>query len=198
MGAVRSAVLNTEAAVGESVVCAGRDRLGLLAAQFDELYALVHRFLLHRVWDAELAEELAAQTFYRLACSLRRYGTDTATLRAGALRIATNVANTNYRRQRLHRLLWSRLPFTRLRHSAERADCAASASDEANRVRAALRSLKAHHQTVLVLRYYLDLSYAQMADVLGCREQTARARTSRAVRRLRERLGFGLTPGATG
>ncbi|MFI6762295.1 SigE family RNA polymerase sigma factor [Micromonospora sp. NPDC050417] len=52
-------------------------------------------------------------------------------------------------------------------------------------MRAALRLLPPDQRTVLVLRYYEDLTENQVADVLGCSVGTVRSRTHRAVTRLR-------------
>jgi RNA polymerase sigma-70 factor (sigma-E family) len=49
----------------------------------------------------------------------------------------------------------------------------------------ALMELPPREQTVLVLRYYEDLDHASIAAVLGIRESTARATTSRALAALR-------------
>ncbi|GAA1388876.1 SigE family RNA polymerase sigma factor [Catellatospora chokoriensis] len=55
-------------------------------------------------------------------------------------------------------------------------------------MRAALRLLSPAQRTVVVLRYYEDLTETQVADILGCSVGTVRSRTSRAVSRLREVL----------
>jgi RNA polymerase sigma-70 factor (sigma-E family) len=52
----------------------------------------------------------------------------------------------------------------------------------------ALRRLPAPDRAVLVLRYWEDLSVARTAELLGIREGTCRARTSRALTRLRALL----------
>lgn len=55
-------------------------------------------------------------------------------------------------------------------------------------LRRALKRLPHGDRLILVLRYYLDLPFEEMAAVLGVSEQAARSRTHRAVRRLRPDL----------
>ena len=53
----------------------------------------------------------------------------------------------------------------------------------------AMALLDERDRTVLGLRYFLDLSEAEMAAVLECRPGTVKSRLSRALERLREVLG---------
>jgi RNA polymerase sigma-70 factor (sigma-E family) len=55
-------------------------------------------------------------------------------------------------------------------------------------MRMALLQLSPAQRTVLVLRYYEDLTETQVAEALGCSVGTVRSRTHRAVTRLRELL----------
>jgi RNA polymerase sigma-70 factor (sigma-E family) len=50
------------------------------------------------------------------------------------------------------------------------------------------QSLPKTQRAAVVLRYYDDQSYAQIADVLGCTESTARSHVRRALAALRDRL----------
>lgn len=52
----------------------------------------------------------------------------------------------------------------------------------------ALARLSARRRQVLVLRYYLDLSEAQAAEILGCRPGTVKSSTHRALQDLRRVL----------
>ena len=52
-------------------------------------------------------------------------------------------------------------------------------------LRRALSSLGHEDRLVLVLRYYMDLPFEEIAATLGISDQAARSRTHRAVRRLR-------------
>jgi RNA polymerase sigma-70 factor (sigma-E family) len=52
-----------------------------------------------------------------------------------------------------------------------------------------LRSLPVSQRAAVVLRYLDDLSFAEIADILGCPESTARSHVRRALRRLRDQLG---------
>jgi RNA polymerase sigma-70 factor, ECF subfamily len=166
---------------------------GVLSARFEQLYAVVYRYLVHRLFDRELAEELTAETFYRAVGSVGRLRADERHIQMWLLRIATNLANQHYRRVRLRRILLGR--FASARGETGGGDPAPDADDHrASRVRAVLRALPSKYQTVLVLRYYERMSFEEIAAILRCREATVRSRLSRAVRQVRERLGLPDAP----
>jgi len=63
-----------------------------------------------------------------------------------------------------------------------------SSSQESARVRRALERLAVDHRVVLVLRHFHDLSYAEMAELIGIPEKTVKSRLFSARRELRELL----------
>jgi RNA polymerase sigma-70 factor (sigma-E family) len=58
------------------------------------------------------------------------------------------------------------------------------ALEERDRTLAALRQLPPRQRAVIVLRYYEDLSEAEIARVLGCSPGTVKSQASRALRTL--------------
>jgi RNA polymerase sigma-70 factor (sigma-E family) len=61
-------------------------------------------------------------------------------------------------------------------------------------VLAALRALPSRQRAVIVLRYYDDLSEAQIAAALGCSPGAVKSHSSRALKTLRRLLGPHFTP----
>jgi len=60
--------------------------------------------------------------------------------------------------------------------------------DERDRLWAALRGLPDRQRTVLVLRYYEDLSEEEIAHLMGCSRGTVKTHASRGLAALRTRL----------
>lgn len=62
------------------------------------------------------------------------------------------------------------------------------AVDDADEAWRLCRELPARQRAAVVLRFYEDRSFAEVGDLLGCSEATARSLVHRAVGALRERL----------
>ena len=61
-------------------------------------------------------------------------------------------------------------------------------ADDAARVHGAMARLSTAHREVLVLRFMEDLSYEQIAEVIGCKIGTVRSRLHHAKLTLRDHL----------
>ena len=61
--------------------------------------------------------------------------------------------------------------------------------DERRRLWLACQALPVMQRTAVVLRYYEELEYAEIAECMGAGESTVRSRVSRALAALREELG---------
>jgi RNA polymerase sigma-70 factor, ECF subfamily len=142
------------------------------------LYAVALRLavtMLHSLPEAEDAVQDAAIRAWRGLDRLRE-GEDA---RPWFLTIVANRCRTRRRaaRRRLRELAW-----------VEREDPSRSWPEDHGDLHRAIRALDDRSRLVLVLRYYCDLPYEDVAAIAGLSTDAARARVSRAVRRLRADL----------
>jgi DNA-directed RNA polymerase specialized sigma24 family protein len=126
--------------------------------------------LLQNVDDAEDAVQEAAFTAWRKLGNLR----EGASLRPWFLAIIANQCR-GVRKQR-----WWVMSWTGPESMVAPDDLAAGVD-----LRRALARLSHDQQVVLVLRFYLDLPYDEIATALGISVKAARTRVERAVHRLR-------------
>jgi RNA polymerase sigma-70 factor (ECF subfamily) len=163
-----------------------RQALAALAARYgSELYRLA-RYILR---SDEEARDAVADVFARLC-------TKPQNIPLGGFRTWAVKVTCNHCRDLLRRkgTLTRLLPVIYNR-SAERAnptpEQAALAADEQASVRQAVARLPEQERIIVVLRYYHQLSYAEISAVLGIPQATVGTRLHRARERLRQLLGYG-------
>jgi RNA polymerase sigma-70 factor (ECF subfamily) len=131
-----------------------------------------------------VAEDLASETVVRVIqhwTTVSRCGSP----EAWTYRVAFNLANSRVRRLRVERRLGRSLEsdLRQRQHKSGSADVERRVD-----VEKALQRLTAQQCRVIVLRYYVDMTTRQIAQVLGCREATVRVHLHDGQKRLREEL----------
>jgi len=157
---------------------------------FDEVYATnaasVYRFCLSQVADAEAAADLTQDAFVKALAAYERVRPDRASIRTWLVSIARNCCIDRHRQNGRWHLL-----FRHLQQSRDRPmDVEQLAHDRAQlrRVNAAVGTLNGRDRELIGLRVAADLSYREVAEVLGISEQAAKVATFRALKKLRSKL----------
>jgi len=134
---------------------------------------------------SDRAADAAQEGFLRAHRSLNRFD-PRRPFRPWLLRIVANAAKNEIRSNTRHRRLAERAHILRI-EPAEPDDPAVQA-EERDLLRAALARLSADDRLVLGLRWFEEMSEAEMAVVIGVRPGTVKSRLHRALRRLRTEL----------
>lgn len=155
------------------------------ARVYAEHYPAVYRTVRAIVGEDD-AEDVAQDAFAQAYRHLHRYD-PARPIGAWLHRIAVNTAISLLRRRRLRRLVG----LDALRGlAADHTDTTVAALT----VGAALAALPVDQRAAVVLRYYHDYSYRDIAYVLRVPEGTVGSRLTLALRRLRKVLGEGTAP----
>jgi RNA polymerase sigma-70 factor (sigma-E family) len=135
--------------------------------------------------DAALAEDLVQDAFVRVAgrlAHLRDPGAFDAYLR----RTVVNLARSYLRRRKLERGY-----LERVRHEASAQAAPEGSIEDRETLWRAMASLSDRQRSAIVLRFYEDLSEAQIADILRCRPGTVKSLVSRGLEAMRGEIGGG-------
>lgn len=147
----------------------------------DRVYSIALYFC-HR--DAAAASDVTQQVFLKLITSLAQFRGDSE-FSTWLYRLVVNACMDAGRRRKPDRATSERLDTVAGPDSQEQ-DYARE--QMASSVRAAVSALPAKFRIAVLLRYFDDLSYEQMAGALNCSMGTVASRLNRGHRMLAERL----------
>jgi RNA polymerase sigma-70 factor (ECF subfamily) len=143
------------------------------------------------------AEDLFQETFKRVHEKAHTFGG--GRFKSWLYTIATHVAIDGMRRRKGMMVVSLNQKFDSSERGGEAAaivaaddsnepSLAASKAEQVEQVRAAIMSLPSRQRATLVLAYYQQLSYSEVAKVLGCSLGTVKTQMYRALKTLGEKL----------
>lgn len=156
-------------------------------AAFGKLYERyvqpIYRYIFSRVGSAREAEDITSLTFMSAYESLARYR-ERGLFSAWLFRIARSKMNDHFRRHN---------PEVELEAAGqilEREDAlgALIRAEELSQIRSIIYCLEEEEQDLIRLRYVADLSFAEIADLLGKREDAVKKSVYRLLARLKSQM----------
>jgi RNA polymerase sigma-70 factor (ECF subfamily) len=149
------------------------------------VYNLAYRML----GNAAEAEDAAQETLLRAYQHLGRYD-PSRSFKTWLLSIASNYCIDRIRKRRL---IWLSIddplpPHPALTSSAPEPEHAAIAGEQHAAIQAMLNELAPDYRAAVVLRYWYDMSYVEIAETLDTTESAIKSRLFRARQMLAERL----------
>jgi RNA polymerase sigma-70 factor, ECF subfamily len=142
---------------------------------------------LQRLAGPQQAEELFQQTWLSVLDHLDKFNPASAGggFKAWLFRIATNKANDHWRSRGRERAAKEGLRLVtddELPHAGHRLE----ATEQEKKLQRALEQLPENQKQVLMLRYYGNLKFVEIAEQLGCPLNTALGRVHKALIKLRQ------------
>jgi RNA polymerase sigma-70 factor (ECF subfamily) len=150
---------------------------------YDRFIQRIYRYVYGRVGNAHEAEDITSQTFIAAYESLGRYR-ERGQFSAWLFRIARSKMNDHFRRSRREVGL----------DAAERiveVDDALGAliqNEELIRLRSLIKKINDDERELIRLRYVADLSFVEMAEVLGKSEDAVKKSVYRLLERLKGQM----------
>jgi len=174
-----------EAREDDYLVVRARTQADALGRLYERYYEPIFRFCVHRLFVKEIAEDVTSTVFLEVARGIRSFEGETLQgFRNWLYVIASNQANAYIRKTSRRRKLLA---------EAARSMKAYRSSEEASepdwpRLYAAILKLKPQHQTIVTLRFFENLRYEQIAQILNVKQATLRVMLHRILSKLRSHL----------
>ncbi len=159
----------------------------IVSAFQDSVYNLCYRMLGERTE----AEDAAQEAFLRAYMNLTRY--DAArSFKTWLLSIASNYCIDRLRRRRLQWISLDDEPVSdrlALHSNDPEPEIATLNKEQSAAIQLLLNDLSPDYRAVVVLRYWYDYSYAEIADIMDTTESAVKSRLFRARQALADKLG---------
>jgi RNA polymerase sigma-70 factor, ECF subfamily len=152
---------------------------------YDALVKPIYRYIVYRVDDNLVAEDLTEETFLKVWQNLDKYKKGASPFSSWAYRIAHNLVIDHYRKHQ---------PTDEIDESIPDPQDSNSPAKLTNlkltqvRLRKIIRKLPDNYQQVIVLRYINEMDHEGIAEVMGKTEGAVRTLQSRALDHLRDLL----------
>lgn len=157
----------------------------------DSVYNLCYRMLYERTE----AEDAAQEAFLRAYLNLQRYD-PSRSFKTWLLTIASNHCIDRLRRRRLQWLsIDDPLPNLSLSSDEPEPEDATILSEQSKALQDLLNELNPEYRAAVVLRYWYDYSYTEIADILDTTESAIKSRLFRARQILGEKLNSNTAAG---
>jgi RNA polymerase sigma-70 factor (ECF subfamily) len=153
------------------------------------------RYLQRLVRSDQLAEELHQQTWLSVLEHLEKFSSTSGVggFKAWLFRIATNKANDLWRTRGREKTAKEGLALIGVDAMPDAAHRPA-VGEEVDKLRWAIEQLPEPQRQVLLLRYYSEMKFVEIAQMLGCPLNTALGRMHKAMMKLKELLETEVAP----
>ena len=151
----------------------------------DAVYNLCYRMLSDHVE----AEDAAQEAFLRAYLNLRRYDPGRS-FKTWVLSIASNHCIDRLRRRRMQYVsIDDPLPSLTLSTNEPEPEDVTIFHEQSQRIQGLLSELAPDYRAAVVLRYWYDYSYLEIADILDTTESAIKSRLFRARQMIADKLG---------
>jgi len=154
------------------------------APLYEAYFSAIFRFIHRRIGQQDLTNDLTQQTFLKAMLALSNFRSRGLPFRAWLYRIALNELRMHWRKKKE---ISMDLEWAQLEPLAE--ECGVAQQEaEMRMITDGLQHLNEDQARLIELRYFDELSFAELGHVLGLGEDAAKMRTHRALGQLRAYL----------
>lgn len=168
----------------DDIVIKAKTDAHALARLYESYYDRIYRFCVYRLFSKDAAEDLTSVIFLEMARAIRTFpGRTEKDFQNWLYAIAANHANAYIRKTSRQKVLFEKMAISR-------AACSASDSSalDWSVLYAAIARLKPKHQTIVTLRFFENMEFEQIAEIVNASEVFVRVTLHRALRKLRAYL----------
>lgn len=158
---------------------------------YEQHYSAILHYIYHRTLNKTIAEELTSNTFFNALNALPRYKHQ-APFRAWLYRIALNELRLYFRKEQRRKIIEETfLCKEKLEQSSVfgvDVDKQEKQSEQFEQLFQEISKLPNRYQEVITFRYFENLSYIEISQILNKRIGTVKSLIHRGLKRLRQKI----------
>ena len=152
---------------------------------YDRYIDKIYRFVFYKTFVKEVAEDITSDVFHKALQMINSYEADKGVFSAWIYRIARNNVIDYYRSQKGDVPLEDVFDVGFDERTPESLDAIAAL----DKVNVYLETLSSKQREIITLRVWEELSYREIAEIVGGTEDGVKMAFSRSIRELREKCG---------
>jgi RNA polymerase sigma-70 factor, ECF subfamily len=152
---------------------------------YDRYLDKIYRFVYYKTFSKEMAEDITSDVFHKALQKIGSFDSEKGTFSAWLYRIARNSVIDHYRTNKPEVSIEDVFDIAVDERTVESLD----AISELKKVTEYLETLNAKQREIITLRIWEELSYKEIAAMVGGSEDSVKMAFSRGIRELREKCG---------
>jgi RNA polymerase sigma-70 factor (ECF subfamily) len=178
----------------EELIRIAKTNPAIFGELYDAHYPRIFGYIFRITGDHDLASDITAETFLKAWLKIGAFQWKGISISSWFFKIATNELNQYFRKKKYSPQILRDLSFFdedkpkgASYFGSENNEAAAKMdeADEFRQLRRKLNTLSPKYQQVLALRYFEELSIAEISHILGKKENTVKSLLSRGLEKLR-------------
>lgn len=171
--------------IDDDLVFRARTQAEALGRLYEMCYERILGFCVYRLFNKEIAEDITSAVFLEVARGIGTFrGRTVKDFQSWLYAIAANQANAYIRKTTRRKKLLEEAAGSMTAFAPGGTDN----SPNWPQLYTAILKLKPQHQTIVTLRFFENLKYEQIANILDVKEATLRVRLHRILNELRNNL----------
>lgn len=151
---------------------------------YEKYYKRIFLFIYHRIEDRDLSADLCAQVFLKALTKLHQFNERGLPFSSWLYRIAVNECNDLFRRNKRSKVVYVEEPA--FHHLFEEMFPDDPKEELEKKLQAVLGKLKPDELQIIELRFFEDMPFKMVAEVLNITETYAKVRTYRTLEKMKK------------
>lgn len=174
--------MNDDRLYAEKCQAGDTEAFGVL---YDRYIEKIYRFIYYKIFSKETAEDLTSDVFTKAFQKIHSFDAGKGTFSAWLYRIARNTIIDHYRTRKADLPIDDVFDVAFDERTVEQKD-AIMALEKVSKY---LHTLNPKQREIITLRIWEELSYREIAEIVGGTEDSVKMAFSRSIRDVREKLG---------